>query len=190
MDIVARAKAILTTPNTEWPVIEAEPSSVESIYKDYVIYLAAIPAIATFIGTSLIGVSMPVLGTVRVHLVSGVIGAIVSYGLQLAAVYVLAYVTDFLTANFNGQKNFLNAFKLAAYSMTAAWLGGVFAILPVLAIIGVIAGLYSLYLFYVGLPVLMKSPPDKSLVYTAAVLLAGIVVNVVIGLIVRLVLGV
>lgn len=189
MDIVARVKAILTTPNTEWPVIEAEASSVESIYKDYVIYLAAIPAIAGFIGTSLIGISVPVLGTVRVGFVSGIIGAIVSYGLQLAAVYVLAYVTDFLAVNFNGQKNFLNAFKLAAYSMTAAWLAGIFAILPLLAILGIV-GLYSLYLFYVGLPVLMKSPADKSLMYTGAVLIAGIVVNVVIGLIVRLVIGV
>jgi len=184
MDIVARAKAILTTPNTEWPVIEAEASSVESIYRDYVIYLAAIPAIAGFIGTSLIG-----LGPLRVGILTGLIGAVVSFGLQLVGVYVLAYLTDYLAPQFNGRKNFLSAFKLAAYSMTAAWLAGIFAILPLLAILGIV-GLYSFYLFYIGLPVLMKSPPDKSVIYTAAVFVAAVVVFAVIGLVRGLILGV
>jgi len=189
MDIVARAKAILLTPQTEWPIIEAEPSSVESIYRNYVIYLAAIPAIAGFIGMSLIGISVPVLGTVRIGLFVGLFGAVVSFALQLVSVYILALITDYLAPNFNGQKNFLNAFKLAAYGMTAAWLAGIFAILPLLGILGIV-GLYSLYLFYIGLPVLMKSPQDKSLIYTGAVLVAGIAMNLVIGLIVGLVVRV
>ena len=182
MDIVARVKAILMTPQTEWPVIAAEPSSVESIYREYVIYLAAIPVIAGFIGTSLIGISIPIIGTVRVGLFSGLIGGVVTYALQLAAVYVMALIIDYLAPQFGGQKNPLNAFKLAAFSMTALWLAGIFAIIPMLVVLGIV-GLYSLYLFYVGLPVLMKSPQDKSLMYTGAVLVAGIVIGLVVGLI-------
>ena len=189
MDIVSRVKNILVTPQTEWPVIDAEPSSVESIYRDYVIYLAAIPAIASFIGMSLVGFSVPVLGTVRVGLFAGLFGAVVSFAMQLVGVYVLALITDYLAPNFSGQKNFLNALKLAAYSLTAAWLAGIFAILPALSILGIL-GLYSFYLFYVGLPVLMKSPQDKTLLYAGAILVAGIVVNLLIGLIVGLVVRV
>ena len=38
-----------------------------------------------------------------------------------------------------------------------------------------ILGVYSLYLLYLGLPVLMKSPKEKALGYTLVVVLAAIV---------------
>ncbi len=54
-DIVSRVKAILMTPKTEWPIIAAEATTVADLYKNYVIILAAIPAIAIFIAMSVIG---------------------------------------------------------------------------------------------------------------------------------------
>ena len=48
-----------------------------------------------------------------------------------------------------------------------------------------ILGLYGLYLLYLGLPVLMKAPREKSLGYTVTVVVAAIVICVVIGFIAR-----
>ena len=45
-----------------------------------------------------------------------------------------------------------------------------------------VAGLYSLYLLYLGLPVVMKSPKEKAMGYTAVVIIAAIVLFMVIGL--------
>ena len=53
---LARVKSILLSPRTEWPVIDAEAATVRGIYRDYLVWLAAIPAIAGFIGLSVIGV--------------------------------------------------------------------------------------------------------------------------------------
>lgn len=53
--IVDRARAILLTPRTEWAVIAAEPQSVAGLYRGYLVWLAAIPALAGFIGLSLVG---------------------------------------------------------------------------------------------------------------------------------------
>ncbi len=57
-DIVSRVKAILMTPKTEWPIIAAETTTVADLYKNYVIILAAIPAIAMFIGMSIVGTTV------------------------------------------------------------------------------------------------------------------------------------
>jgi hypothetical protein len=64
--------------------------------------------------------------------------------------------------------------KVSAYAPTAAWLAGVFNIIPALAILGIL-GLYSLYLLYTGIVVLMKPPADKALLYTIAVIVCAII---------------
>jgi len=97
-------------------------------------------------------------------------------------VYVFALIIDALAPSFGGEKNFLQAFKVAAFAPTASWLAGIFSILPALSILGIL-GLYSLYLLYVGLPRLMKTPPEKAMVYTVVVIIAGIVLSVVVGMV-------
>jgi hypothetical protein len=103
--------------------------------------------------------------------------------LTLVGTYVLALIIDALAPTFDGQRNQIQALKVAAYSSTAAWVAGIFALIPWLGVLGIL-GLYSLYLLYLGLPVLMKAPREKALPYTAVVILAAIVLFMVIGMIV------
>ena len=180
MNIVQRAKEILLTPKQAWPVIEAESTDVATLYKQYVMILALIPAIAAFIGMSLIGFN--VLGvSIRVPLITGLVNMVVSYVLSLAMVYVLALVANELAPTFNGQKNLMNALKLVAYGSTAGMLGGIFSIIPALSLLGLLASLYSIYLLFIGIPVMMKSPQEKSLPYTAVLLVCGLVAGAIVG---------
>ena len=55
------------------------------------------------------------------------------------------------------------------------------SLLPALSMLGLLAALYSIYLLYTGLPVLMRSAPEKSVGYTVVVIIAAIVMGVVIG---------
>lgn len=180
MSIVDRAKNILLSPRTEWPVIQAEPSTIQGIYRNYLVYLAAIPAIATLIGMSLIGFGMMGV-SVRVPFTSGLANAILGYALTLGMIYVLALVVDALAPTFKGEKNQLAAFKLVAYGSTASLVSGIVYLLPSLGIIAILGALYSIYLFYVGLPVLMKCPPEKALPYTAVLLVCGFIASLIIG---------
>ncbi len=181
MNIVERAKSLILTPASEWDKISSETHTVQGLYTGWIMILAAIPALATFIGFSLVGVGAFGI-SYRVPLVSGIAQAIASYLLALGSVYVFALVIDALSPTFGGEKNFMQAFKVAAFAPVASWLAGIFAILPALSILGLL-GLYSLYLLYVGLPRLMKTPAEKALPYTAVVILVGIVISVVVGVI-------
>jgi Yip1 domain len=181
MNLIERVKRILLSPQTEWEIIAAEPTTPAELYKTYIAPLAAIGPIAQFIGYSVFGMS--VFGaTYRVPIGSGLTSALLTYVLTLAATYVLALIIDALAPTFNGQRNQMQALKVAAYSSTASWVAGIFALIPGLRILTIL-GLYSVYLLYLGLPALMKAPRDRALVYTAVVILAAIVLFMVIGIV-------
>jgi hypothetical protein len=183
VEIVERVKAILLTPNSEWLAIEREPGDPAYLFANYVAILAAIPAVCGFIGTSIIGTGLPIVGTVRVGIIAGIASAIVHYLLAFVMVYVMGLLIDALAPTFNGQKNQANALKLAVYSMTPAWLAGIFTLILGLWVLGIL-GLYGLYLLWVGLPLLMKVQKEKSIGYAAAIVVCAIVISIVIGAIV------
>jgi hypothetical protein len=186
MNLVERAKNIILQPKQEWQKIAAEPHTVQGLYTQYVMILAAIPAVASFIGLSLIGYSGFGV-SYRVPIGPGIAYMIVGYLMSLASVYVLALIIDALAPSFGGEKNFMQAIKVAAFAPTASWLAGVFNIMPALSILALL-GLYSLYLLYAGLAPLMKSPAEKSIPYTVVVIIAAIVLAVVAAAIAGLVL--
>jgi hypothetical protein len=173
--LVERVKAILLQPGTEWDVIQAEQPTIKGLYKSYIGPLAAIPAVAGLIGMALIGVKNFGL-TVKTPILSAAIGAVVQWGASLIGVYVLALIIEALAPNFGGEKNRLQAFKLVAYSYTAAWVAGILLLLPNLAMVAGLLGLYSLFLLYKGVPKLMKAPEDKALPYTAVAIVAAMIV--------------
>lgn len=180
--VIQRAKDILLKPRETWPVIAAEPATTQSIYMPYVLLLAAIGPVAQFLGGQIFGYGA--LGiTYHPPLGTALGSALLSYGMTLASVFILSLVIDGIAPNFGGEKNQVQALKVAAYSATAGWIAGIFGLIPSLAILGIV-GLYSLYLLYLGLPVLMKVPQDKALGYTAVVVVVAIVLFLVIGAIV------
>ncbi|MBB3643526.1 Yip1 family protein [Variovorax atrisoli] len=180
MNLVERVQAILLKPKATWPEIDAEPADAASLYKNYVMILALIPALASFIGLSLIGVGAFGV-SFRVPLASGLANMIVGYVLSLVMVFVLALIIDAMAPTFEGSRSQIGALKLSAYASTAAFVGGVFSLLPSLSVLGALAALYGIYLLYTGLPVLMKCPPDKAIAYTAVVVVCAIVGGVVIA---------
>jgi hypothetical protein len=184
MDLVGRIKGILLRPVQEWEIISGEATGIAELYKSYIVILAAIGPVAAIIGTSIVGISLPFVGSFRVPITTAFASAVVQYVLTLVGVYVLALIIDALAPTFSGQKDKTQALKLAAYSYTPGWLAGVFMIIPALAVLGIL-GLYGLYLLYLGLPVLMKSPKEKSAGYAAAVIVAGLVVFIVVGAVSR-----
>jgi len=158
--LVERVKAILLTPQTEWPVIAREPEDTAGLLTRYVAILALIPALAGLIGGSLIGGYTPIL--------SGLIGAIVGYVLTFVTVFVVALIVDALTPTFGAQKGFPNALKLTVYSYTPFWLAGFFLLAPGLRFL-VVLSLYGAYLLWKGLPQLMGTPRTKVAGFAAVI---------------------
>lgn len=189
--IVARAKAILLSPRTEWPVIAAEPDTIAGLYAGYIAILAAIPPIVGFLSTSLIGVAVPFLGSYRVGVGAGLSAAVLTYVMALVGVFIVTLIVDALAPTFGGERNRVQALKVVAYAYTASWVAAIIGIIPGLGLLAALAGLvFGLYLLNLGLPILMKSPPDKSIGYTAVTVAAAIVVSFVLHFVIFSVVGV
>lgn len=192
--LIARVKNILLTPKTEWPVIAAEPATVPDLYKHYIIYIAALTPVATFIGMVLFGIHIPLLGTIHVGFGAALIQMILGYAMSLGMTFVMALIINALAPSFGGTANQIQALKAAAYAYTSVWVVGVLNILPGLGmlvfLLVLVAAIYTIYLLYLGLQHSMQSPPDRAGGYTAVVVVIGIVVGWVLALIVGIASGV
>jgi hypothetical protein len=189
-NIVERVKRICMSPEAEWAVIDGESATTGSLLSGYVVPLVVIGAVASFIGNSLVGRSVPFTGTtLRISIGTGLAMAVLSVVLAVLSVVVCGYIIDALAPTFAAQKNNIQAMKLAAYAPTPAWVAGIVQIIPMLGLFVLLGALYALYLLYLGLPRLMKCPQDKALGYTIVVVLCVIVVSVIAGAIPAMFLG-
>lgn len=156
-ELLARLKAVMVTPQTEWPVVAAEPNDAPAIR--YIAVVALVPALARLAGGWLIGGYLPLLPALA--------GAVVAYLLSFASVFVVALAIDRLAPRFKAQRGYSGALRLTAYSFTPVWLAGVMLLVPGASFL-VLLGLYGIYLMWTGMPVLMQSPAEKALPYALA----------------------
>ncbi|MEI7036633.1 Yip1 family protein [Fulvimonas yonginensis] len=187
--LIARVKAILGTPRTEWPVAAAEPATVGSLYTGYIVWIAALPVIAGFIKGSLIGYGAFGV-SYRTPVGAGIGAMLLHYALSLAVTYVVALIINALAGTFNGQKDMVQALKTVAYAWTAAWVAGIAVIIPWLGwLIGLAGVVYAIYLLYLGLPYTMKCPPEKAGGYTALSVVVAIVLSWIVAIVVTGIIG-
>ncbi|MEP6485273.1 MAG: Yip1 family protein [Rudaea sp.] len=189
----SRVKNILLTPKTEWPVIAAEPDTVAGLYKNYIIYIASLTPVATFIGLVLFGISIPFVGTIHVGIGPALAQLIFGYAVALAMTYIVALIIDALAPSFGGVKNQTQALKAAAYAWTPVCVVGVLNILPGLGVIvgllTLVALVYTIYLLNLGLQHTMQTPSTRSAGYTAVVIVIGVVIGFILSFIVGSVTG-
>ncbi|APV52257.1 hypothetical protein BWI17_02765 [Betaproteobacteria bacterium GR16-43] len=177
MNLIDRVKNILLTPKTEWPVIAAEPANRNDLIVKYVLVLAAIPAVISFLFSLAIGMFF---GGMGIFFAS----AMFVYQLVMAIlmVFVVAFIIDLFAPNFGSTKDFDQSLKVAAYSFTPAWIAGIVAFIPVLGWLVALAGIvYAVYQIYLGLLLAKKSPEDKSVIYTVAVVAVSFVFALIVG---------
>jgi hypothetical protein len=191
--LVARVKALLLRPSPTWDEIDLEPATVAGLFKGWVLPLAAIPAVAGAVGLLVFGFSDGFMGfgySFRPSPAWVLGNALLQYGLGVALVFVVGVVVNGLAKTFGGVQDHTQAMKVAAYAPTASWVAGAAMILPQLWIVALLGGLYSLYLLYLGLPKLMKTPAERKLPYFAAVVAVAILASIVIGIASNSIMGV
>lgn len=184
MNLMDRVKNILLSPVSEWEKIKNESYTVSDLFRRYVMILAAIPAVAALIGFSVFGFSFG-LSTIRMPIGTVVTYCILNYVFSLIGVYLMAVIIDLLSPYFGASKDMDTALKIAVFSMTPAWVAGIFYIIPFLSIIGMLAGFYGLYVLYLGIKQLKDAPAGKQLLYFIAILVSAVVINYILYAVVR-----
>lgn len=180
MTLISRATGLLFRPDAEWQAIEPEPGDVNSLLP-YALTLALIPAAATFVTVSIIGVEMWGGGRAQISIVDGFLCGAFNYVLTLALIYISAAVQNALAPAFEGEKNFDQALKLAVYCNTPYCIASVLTVVPMLGFAGILGLLYGVYLNRLGNPVLLKAPQERALIYAVAVFIIVFVIGLPLG---------
>jgi hypothetical protein len=107
------------------------------------------------------------------------IRAVITWLVSIALVFFLGVLINAVAENFDADKDELGAQKIAAYSLTPAFLSGVFGLWPPLWWLSLFALAAMVYLMYRGLPILMKAPQDRAVAYAATVTIATMVAGIV-----------
>ncbi|MBN1479209.1 DUF1282 domain-containing protein [candidate division KSB1 bacterium] len=178
--LIHEIKELLLAPAKLFERLKQEETSQSEITKTILVYVAAIPAIAGFIGLVVIGSSGPYYGLYthsRVSIFSGLIWAVVLFVLTIIGVYLVSFIVSGLAPKFGGIKNELNAFKLTVYSFVPLLVLGAFSMIPALSGLFIL-GLYGIYLFYIGAPILIEIPEEKVLTFTVIVSLISIMITI------------
>lgn len=187
-NLVARAKAVTLSPDTEWPVIATEPATIGGLYTGYVMILAALGPVAGLVSGALWGTRVPLLGTIRTPLGTLVMEALFAYFLGLVMTYLVSLVIDFFAPRYGGRKDPVQAFKTAAYCYTPVWLAGALRILPGLGFVASLAALaaavYVFVLLRAGLPHTMGCARERAGAYAGVVIVVGIAMAVVLSFVV------
>jgi uncharacterized SAM-binding protein YcdF (DUF218 family) len=169
MAMMDRIKGMLLSPRTEWPKVAAEPATVQSIYTGWVMILGLLGPIAILLLSSVF------IGGF------GVLAAVASYVNTLVGIAIIALIADLIAPTFGGTRDYVAALKLVAYAATAVWIAQIALIVPVLgALVALVGAIYSVYLLFLGAPVLRKCSADKAVAYTIVLLLCAIVIGYII----------
>jgi hypothetical protein len=164
MDVVQRVQAILLRPREEWAKIKGETATASGLFKSYAMILAAIPAAAQFLGRLLFRSEIPFARVPEWTAGRAFANAVISYLLSLAMVYLFAFIINTLAPSFSSVPHISNAMKLAVYSMTPFWVAGVLYVIPRLGVLVALAGLYGLYLLFLGIEApLMETPKHQAM---------------------------
>jgi hypothetical protein len=190
MSIVNRAKNILISPKTEWPIIGAEPATTGGLIT-YAAILSGIAQVCGIVG-GIIALSLmsSALGVAVMTPAFVIVQGVVSFILGLVVLYVMSLIAAALAPSFDGQKDSLQALKLLTYAGTAVWVAGFLAIIPGIGLIAMLVGFgYAIYLIYLGASHTVRVPDGKAGGYAAVVVIIWIVLAVIVGFLCQAILG-
>ncbi len=180
--LIESVKDILFNPKATWIKIKDEPGGFAHVLTSYAVPLTVIPAFFGMLGYSFVGIRSGFSHIVyRIPFHMAFLWALVYYVLTLIGLYLVGIIINALAPSFNSKQNAVNAFKVAVYAYTPAFVAGVLYIEPTSGMLVFLLSLYGVYLLFLGLPVMMETPKEKVMGYLIVVIIVVIVVYAIIG---------
>jgi len=165
MNLVDRVKNLLMNPKTEWLAIKTENAPVQEMLTSYVIPLSIVPAVFALLS-----------GLIWHSIGLGLANALAAIAMAIIGFYAGTYIADALAPTFSSEKDLDRSAQLVGYSYTPNAVASILGIIPFLSFIVVIAGFgYMVYLMYLGITPLKKTPDEKRVAYIVVILLVQLI---------------
>lgn len=180
MTILERVRELVFNPRIAWQSIKEEQITAKQLFFNYAAPLALIPPLASLIGLTLFGIRMPSGVVVRAPFNETLLGGAVAYLFSLLVVWLGALIIKGLAPYFESKADFDGAMKVVVYSLTPAWLVGIFSLVPGLGVLSLL-GLYGIYLLALGFGEILGTPGNKKIWFILIILLLSLIANFIIS---------
>ena len=185
MAFLEHTLGIFTHPRSEWASIRSERTSFKQVYLSHVPILALIPAVAAYFGVTQVGWSVGGGDKVMLTSQSAIMLCAITYFALLAGVFVLGEFINWMSKTYGVQdseeKRHHDGTSLAVFVTTPMFLASLSLFYPQIWVVAsalIIAGAYSVYLIYEGIPILMNMDKDRAFMYASSVITVALVLLV------------
>lgn len=178
--LVQRVIQLLLKPAEEWQVIANERPNKKELLIRYVLVLAIVPAVCSFLYYAVFS---------EYTVIYGVVKAISQYLLAITMVYVSSIITDKLSPSFEAEHNPERSFQLVTYAMTPVWVSSILWLVPGISVVSSIIGFaYMLYILMKGIPVMKQPLEEKVKGFTILLSIIMFILFLLIGAIISFIL--
>lgn len=171
---------LYTHPKEAWHNIDVRKNSFSySLF--HILLIALIPSVCAYYSAVYIGWSIGAGAPIKLTPDSALLLACAMYLAMIAGVFALAWLALWMARTFGASTSYTQTTELAAYTATPLFMVGFAALYPELwfvVSIGMIGLAYSIYLLYVGVPIMMHIPQERGFIYASSVVTCGLVLLV------------
>ena len=167
----------IATPRTQWQKLGDDASSFRGLV--YAMLLAILPAAAFYYGVTQVGWQVADGDTVRLTTQSAWVLIGLFYLAMIAAIVSIGYFVHWMACNYGSESTIMKGVSIVAYCATPMFLAGLVGFYPVLwldMLVAVVAVSWSVYLLYMGIPIVMGIPSEQGFLFASAILAVCLVV--------------
>lgn len=172
---------MFTQPKKEWLEIRNENESIQHAYFTRILFLAAIPALSAYYGTTQVGWVVGHGDPVKLTESSALPLTVLTYLAMLFGIAIMGAFTHWMSRTYHAKTTITQCVVFAAYTCTPLFVAGLAALYPniwLAMVVGTAAICYSVYLLYIGISVFMNIPEEEGFFYASSILAIGLVVLV------------
>ncbi len=178
--MLQHTNGLMIKPSEQWRAIAGLP---ESSLKTLVLYpwvMAILPAVAWYYGTTHVGWTVGDHGeTIRLTTASARQICILFYLAMVVCVGIIGYFIHWMSDTYGAESTVARGIVLASFSATPLFLAGLVGFYPILwldMLVGTAAVCWSVYLMYLGIPIVMKVPEERGFLFSSAVMGVALVI--------------
>jgi len=171
---------LLVKPSAQWRAIADLP---ESSFRTLILYpciFALLPAVAWYYGTSHVGWTVGDKGdAIKLTVESARQISVLFYMAMLGSIAVIGYFIHWMSDTYGADSTLTKGIVITGLTSTPLFIAGLVGFHPLLWIdllIGVGAVSWSVYLLYLGIPIVMDIPEERGFLFSSAVVGVAMVI--------------
>jgi len=175
---LTNAFALMYGPAKEWQNISQQKQSISHIYLTFLVFFAAIPPAAAFVGSTYVGWQVGGGETHTLTTESALYLSVAAYIAIMVAVLVLSMFIQWMAKTYGANPNLAQCVNLTAYSFTPLFLAGFLGAFPILwldMLVTLVAIGMSVNLLFKGVPQLMGINEEKAFLFSSSILTVAMV---------------